>query len=88
MLCRMRRREYAAVKERYAELNILAVAEGEISVCERALLDKPKVLDVLAKKRGLLMEPVRKYRLGWDGKRLWIPVFEKGKCVMFGNMIC
>lgn len=38
------------------------------------LLDSPTLIDYLHKKRGYNDETIKKYKLGWDGKNLTIPV--------------
>lgn len=40
------------------------------------------VLKFLGTKRGILLETVKRFKLGWDSERIWIPIFDKvGNCI-------
>lgn len=45
------------------------------------LLEHSSILDYLIKKCGYTHETIEKFKLGWDGERIWIPIIENGKII-------
>lgn len=77
----MRARKLAGLPEAEADLlklaqTLKAVPDSEVGLRHRALLARRDVLDHLKKDRGLDLATVKAYSLGFDGKRIWIPVHE------------
>lgn len=59
-----------------------AIAPELIDVYARALEAAPVILDALRNERGLTDAVIKRRRLGYDGDRVWIPVYDDdGNCV-------
>lgn len=58
------------------------VPEKEIASAEQRLWATPTAVTLLQERRSWSEETIRKWRIGWDGQRYWIPIFDKyGKAV-------
>lgn len=58
------------------------IPQSKIDSFHKALMNTPSALDYLTSKRGLSLEVIKEHRLGYDGDRYWIPVFDaSGVCV-------
>ncbi len=65
-----------------AAKRIVPPTDEYVNKCQEYLLQTPEVLDFLrSSKRGLNDDTFRKFRLGYDGERITIPVYENGKLV-------
>lgn len=51
----------------------------EIEIHHQQLLKSPNMLKWLMEVRGVTMDSILRFKLGTDGKRLWIPISVKGK---------
>lgn len=47
----------------------------------------PKVVDILMKQRGLFLSDILKWDLHTDGRKIYVPVYEKGKLVSYVGRI-
>lgn len=54
------------------------VPPKEVNDRHKTLLAKKDALEDLKKKRGLTLETIKRFKLGFDGKRIWIPIMERG----------
>ena len=43
----------------------------------KVLLQSPSVLEMLANKRGLTLDTIVKFKLGFDSERVWIPIYDR-----------
>lgn len=57
------------------------VPELEIEACHQKLLSNSSMLKWLHEVRGINDESIKKWKLGFDGDRLWIPIQVEGKYV-------
>lgn len=57
-------------------------AIGQIEGWHRALLTDKRALHYVARQRGLTRQTIRKYRLGFDGQAIVIPVIARGRRVV------
>ena len=51
----------------------------EITKKHKALLETPSILKFLSTHAGITLDTVKKFKLGWDGVRIWIPIYVEGK---------
>jgi len=59
----------------------LFISTDKIEKYHENLLCEPKVLSVLFQKRLLNLKTINKFKLGWDGQRVIIPIWdEQGRC--------
>lgn len=55
--------------------------EIDIQKWHEALISNKKILDTFEVNRGIKIDIIKKYRLGFDGDRLTIPIYINGICV-------
>ena len=64
------------------ELESAIIDDSEVEKCHLSLLENKIVLKWVTDTRGLSIETIKQYRLGYDGDRITIPIFnEDGECV-------
>lgn len=62
--------------------SLLPIPEELIQKWHDALLNAPEILNFLIHSRGSKTETLVKYKIGWDGQRITIPIYdEHGLCV-------
>jgi len=57
------------------------IPKGEIDRAHIALLESPSTLQFLKEKKGWTLSTIKKFKLGLEGDRIWIPIKEKGEYV-------
>ena len=57
------------------------VTEKNVRKYEQSLWKETKILDWLRTTRGFKDETIKKWRLGWDGNRIVIPIYQRGGLV-------
>lgn len=57
------------------------VPQTEVTLKHKLLLSNKEALKHLQSDRGISLKSINKYQLGFDGTRIWIPIYEDGKCV-------
>jgi hypothetical protein len=55
--------------------------ESAVRKCLVRLLDSPEIMDRLSREWFLERSAITKFKLGWDGERVWIPVYWGDKLI-------
>jgi hypothetical protein len=73
----------ASSDEEVASIKVpMPIAEEKVDQWHRTLLSNPDYVNYLTKKRGLTFEVIKRRKLGHDGQRFVIPIYNKfGVCV-------
>jgi hypothetical protein len=58
-------------------------SEAKFAGWARRLLSSPEPLSYLIDERGLSLDLIERYEIGWDGKRLTFPMYEGGELVAY-----
>ena len=61
------------------------IPEAEIDAHHQALLTTPRVLEYLHKERHLSLEIIKRYKLGYDGERILIPIRDARGVIVNGR---
>lgn len=63
--------------------NVVTPIQAEvINKWHQSLLNSPQVINFLLVERGLTLETIANFQLGWDGSRITIPIYdERGLCM-------
>ncbi len=66
-------------EEAYVDLKITqgqqkSVPAEKVKANHARLLKSPQIIDFLKKRRGLSIDTIKRFELGFDGDRIWIPV--------------
>lgn len=64
------------VEQKAKDKKLAIIGKSEIEKCHQQLLDDEETIDKLKVKRGISIDTIKKYKLGYDGDRIWIPVKE------------
>lgn len=70
------------LKNKDSENIVVPIPEETVDRWHRLLLGTPEVLNFLMNERGLTKETLAKFKVGWDGGRITMPIYDEHKLIM------